>query len=34
MEGREKPNTDKYKKITNDWNYDAYITSDFGHGQF
>jgi hypothetical protein len=23
MEGRDKPNTDKYKEITNDWNYDA-----------
>jgi hypothetical protein len=23
MEGREKPHTDKYKEITNDWNYDA-----------
>jgi hypothetical protein len=26
MEGREKPHTDKYKKITNDWNYDASCT--------
>jgi hypothetical protein len=23
MEGREKPHTDKYKEIMNDWNYDA-----------
>jgi hypothetical protein len=23
MEGREKPHTDKYKVIANDWNYDA-----------
>jgi hypothetical protein len=23
MEGREKPHMDKYKEITNDWNYDA-----------
>jgi hypothetical protein len=23
MEGIEKPHTDKYKEITNDWNYDA-----------
>jgi hypothetical protein len=23
MEGIEKPHTDKYKAITNDWNYDA-----------
>jgi hypothetical protein len=26
MEGREKPNMDKYKEITNDWNYDASYT--------
>jgi hypothetical protein len=23
MEGREKPHTDKYKEIMNNWNYDA-----------
>jgi hypothetical protein len=23
MEGIEKPHTDKYKELTNDWNYDA-----------
>jgi hypothetical protein len=23
MEGREKPHMDKYKEITNDWNYDT-----------
>jgi hypothetical protein len=23
MEGRVKPHSDKYKEITNDWNYDA-----------
>jgi hypothetical protein len=23
MEGIEEPHTDKYKEITNDWNYDA-----------
>jgi hypothetical protein len=27
MKGREKPHMVKYKAITNDWNYDAYITS-------
>jgi hypothetical protein len=26
MEGIEKPHTDKYKEITNDWNYDASCT--------
>jgi hypothetical protein len=26
MEGREKPHMDKYKEITNDWNYDASCT--------
>jgi hypothetical protein len=26
MEGTEKPETDKYKEITNDWNYDASCT--------
>jgi hypothetical protein len=26
MEGREKPHTDKYKKIMNDYNYDASCT--------
>jgi hypothetical protein len=26
MEGIEKPHTDKYKEITNDWNYDAGCT--------
>jgi hypothetical protein len=26
MEGREKQRTDKYKQITNDWNYDASCT--------
>jgi hypothetical protein len=26
MEGRKKPHTDKYKEITNDWNYDASCT--------
>jgi hypothetical protein len=26
MEGREKPHTDKYKVIMNDWNYDASCT--------
>jgi hypothetical protein len=26
MEGIEKPHTDKYKEIMNDWNYDASCT--------
>jgi hypothetical protein len=26
MEGIEKPHTDKYKEITNNWNYDASCT--------
>jgi hypothetical protein len=26
MEGIEKPHTDKYKEITNNWNYDANCT--------
>jgi hypothetical protein len=26
MEGREKPDMDKYKEIPNDWNYDASCT--------
>jgi hypothetical protein len=26
MEGIEKPHTDKYKEITNNWNYDARCT--------
>jgi hypothetical protein len=26
MEGREKPHMDKYKEITNDWNYDTNCT--------
>jgi hypothetical protein len=26
MEGREKPHTDTFKKITNGWNYDASCT--------
>jgi hypothetical protein len=26
MEGRKKAHTDKYKEITNDWNYDAKCT--------
>jgi hypothetical protein len=26
MEGKEKPHMDKYKEITNDWNYDANCT--------
>jgi hypothetical protein len=26
MKGREKPHTDKYKAITNDWNYDTSCT--------
>jgi hypothetical protein len=26
MEGTEKPYVDKYKEITNDWNYDASCT--------
>jgi hypothetical protein len=26
MEGREKPHTDKYKEVMNDWNYDASCT--------
>jgi hypothetical protein len=26
MEGREKPHTDKYKEIMNDWNYNARFT--------
>jgi hypothetical protein len=26
MEGREKPHTDKYKEITNDWDCDAVCT--------
>jgi hypothetical protein len=26
MDGRETPHTDKYKEITNDWNYDASCT--------
>jgi hypothetical protein len=26
MEDREKPHMDKYKEITNDWNYDASCT--------
>jgi hypothetical protein len=26
MEGRGKSHTDKYKEITNDWNYDASCT--------
>jgi hypothetical protein len=26
MEGREKPHADKYKAITNDWNYNASCT--------
>jgi hypothetical protein len=26
MEGTEKPHTDKYKEITNNWNYDANCT--------
>jgi hypothetical protein len=26
MEGIEKPHVDKYKEITNDWNYDASCT--------
>jgi hypothetical protein len=26
MEGREKPHTDKYKEIMNDWNYDVSCT--------
>jgi hypothetical protein len=26
MEGTEKPHVDKYKEITNDWNYDASCT--------
>jgi hypothetical protein len=26
VEGREKPHIDKYKTITNDWNYDASCT--------
>jgi hypothetical protein len=26
MEGIGKPHTDKYKEITNDWNYDASCT--------
>jgi hypothetical protein len=27
MEGIEKPHTDKYKEITNNWNYDASCTA-------
>jgi hypothetical protein len=26
MKGREKPHMDKYKEITNDWNYDTSCT--------
>jgi hypothetical protein len=31
MEGIDKPHTGKYKEITNDWNYDAFVVQSVQH---